>query len=359
MGARSNPGKGGAVEPLDVEKMIGELEIAVDRLRSLYEQYFLGFEKLEPMVPRKDVERRVHTLRKEQIRNTALRYRFNMLVQRYNTYQTHWQRICREIENGTYKRHLVRAKARFGDGAPRRSSTAPPGPPISPMTDALAMELADLDREFAPAHKIADTGFQLDSQPPTLTRVPAAASLRPPAPRGDSVRPPVWRRAPPAVPRKQNATAPTDPSVPDPMDDSELERLERSGIGRSRSAIPPAPASATRPKAPVASPPRSPLAQRAASPVATPLSPNPRIPQGQQPAASADDGLSEARVRQIYAQYVDAKRRHKESTAAITYEGVAKSLRESSAKLRQKHGKVVDFEVSEKDGKTILRPVLK
>ena len=35
----------------DIEKLVGELEIAVDRLRSLYEQYFMGIEKLEPTVP--------------------------------------------------------------------------------------------------------------------------------------------------------------------------------------------------------------------------------------------------------------------------------------------------------------------
>ena len=97
------------MEQSDVEKQIGDLEIAVDRLRSLYEQYFVGIEKIEPQVPRKDVDRRIYALRKEQIRNTALRFRFQMVLQRYNTYQTHWQRICREIENGTYKRHMIRA----------------------------------------------------------------------------------------------------------------------------------------------------------------------------------------------------------------------------------------------------------
>jgi hypothetical protein len=76
------------------------------------------------------------------------------------------------------------------------------------------------------------------------------------------------------------------------------------------------------------------------------------------PAASSGD-LSEQRVRALYQQYVDAKRRQNESTAAITYEGVAKSLRDSSAKLREKHGKSVDFEVTVRDGKTILKPVLK
>jgi hypothetical protein len=56
---------------------------------------------------------------------------------------------------------------------------------------------------------------------------------------------------------------------------------------------------------------------------------------------------------------VDAKRRHNESTATITYEAVAKTLRESQAKLREKHGKTIDFEVSVRDGKAILKPILK
>jgi hypothetical protein len=83
-----------------------------------------------------------------------------------------------------------------------------------------------------------------------------------------------------------------------------------------------------------------------------------RPPPAPAPRATSED-LSEARVRQIYAQYIEAKRRGNESTAAITYEAVAKSLRESSAKLRQRHGKAVDFEVATKDGKAILKPVIK
>jgi hypothetical protein len=75
------------------------------------------------------------------------------------------------------------------------------------------------------------------------------------------------------------------------------------------------------------------------------------------PALPTD--LPEARVRQLYAQYIDAKRRQNESTAAITYEAVAHSIRTSGAKLRQKLGRPVDFEVAIKDGHAILRPVVK
>ena len=302
-------------EPTEIEKLVGELELSVDRVRSLYEQYFMGIEKLEPTVPRKDVDRRIHILRKEQIRNTAQRFRFQMIIQRYNTYQTHWQRICREIENGTYKRHVIRAQQRFGEAGAkqrRRDSLNPPpsqapadlrAPAPQPLTDALALELAELDREFAPAgdaEEVDDLDVELVEEP----RRPV-----PTAPRHTA--------GPPPPPR---------PSQPQP-------------VWRKPSLVPPTP--------PPAQPPTSPKLRPA--PVAKP-----------EPPAARDPGeLPDARVRAIYAQYVDAKRRQNESTAAITYDAVAKSLRDSSAKLRQKHGKAVDFEVAIKDGKAILKPVLK
>src|ERR1044071_9529247 len=95
-------------EELDVA--LEELETRLERLRALYEQYFLGFEKIEPTVARKDVDRRIYLLRREKIRNTGKRFKMQTIIQRYNTFQQYWQRICREIENGTYKRHLARAE---------------------------------------------------------------------------------------------------------------------------------------------------------------------------------------------------------------------------------------------------------
>lgn len=98
----------------ELEVLVSELEVRTERLRKLYDQYFLGFEKLEPTVARKDVDRRLEVIRKEQLRNTALRFRFQMITQKYSTYQTLWARTCRAIEEGTFKRHLAKARARFG-----------------------------------------------------------------------------------------------------------------------------------------------------------------------------------------------------------------------------------------------------
>ena len=76
-------------------------------------------------------------------------------------------------------------------------------------------------------------------------------------------------------------------------------------------------------------------------------------------AASAESG--EERTRQLYSQYVETRRKQNEPTNAITYESLASTLKESTQRLKEKHGahKAVDFEVVVKDGKTILRPIVK
>jgi hypothetical protein len=317
------------VEQPEIEILVSELETAVDRLRSLYEQYFMGFEKLEPAVPRKDVDRKIHVLRKEHFRNTAMRFRFQMILQRYNTYQTHWQRVLREIEAGTYKRHVLRAERRFGDSSARRSAPPPPLPAAPP---ALPQPGAELSRDVAAQLAELDLDFDSPGTSPGIGPPSGRPTPGPPAPR------PNRSVASPLPPR------PT-PSVPSPLPPRPIPAL--------RPAAPPAvPPARPAPAAPAVIPASAAVRQ---APPPAPLPPRP----APVPLPRSDEGLSDERVRQIYAQYVDAKRRQNESTAAITYENVARSLRESSSKLQQKHGKKVDFEVTVKDGKTILKPILK
>jgi hypothetical protein len=94
----------------ETEAMLEDLELRINRLKILYEQYFLGMEKAEPVIARKEALRILQALLHTQIRNTALRFRFNNLKQRWNTYVTRWGRTLREIEQGTYSRHVARAR---------------------------------------------------------------------------------------------------------------------------------------------------------------------------------------------------------------------------------------------------------
>ena len=161
------------MNPKEQEIAIGELEDRVDRLRNIYEQYFLGFERLEPTVPRKDVDRRFAILRKEQIRNTAMRFRFNVITQKYNTYAQHWVRICRQIEEGTYKRHVRRAKARFGDG--------PNGPSANERDISIDIDTTEFDMDAVLEEINAENAARERLPPDTLPPPPserAAASAR-------------------------------------------------------------------------------------------------------------------------------------------------------------------------------------
>lgn len=131
----------------EVELLLTELESRTDRLRALYEQYFLGFERIEPQVARKDVERRLQTLLRIPFRNTALRFRFTMLQQRYNTYQTYWMRTCRRIEDGTYKRQIQRMKAKESDYL--RNVEAAAEDNVVEIAELADAELEDDDLESA------------------------------------------------------------------------------------------------------------------------------------------------------------------------------------------------------------------
>jgi hypothetical protein len=491
------------VEQSEVEIQIGDVEVAIDRLRSLYDQYFMGIERIEPAVARKDVDRRIYLLRKEQIRNTALRFRFQMILQRYNMFQSHWQRVCREIENGTYKRHVVRAEQRFGRTGPKRRSSAPPAPattessdpakapsslpppvaasasqglppvtasasqglppiaatasaaqglsrppplpgapsqshepgrplgpprakpePGAPLPDHLAKELAELDKEFAPASPQDDWLLTAARRSP-LARPPAVGP-RPLA--GQPAAPPRTMTFPPPA-RVEGAPPPRVEGAPGPRTEGISPRLEGTSstgfVGSLRSLAPPLPGPRVAPSPSAASPPPpvpartaapanpGPAAQPAAPSVATltptvvkpptpallatmnpgaakpsataarpapsaatptshaapasvpapkpaaPVVRPPSIPVPRPAAKSAEDGLSDNRVRQLYVEFVEAKRRQNESTAAITYDAVAKNLRDSSERLRQRHGKPIDFEITIRDGKAFLKPVLK
>ena len=40
------------MEGIEIDKALEDLETRIERLRALYEQYFMGFEKIEPQTPR-------------------------------------------------------------------------------------------------------------------------------------------------------------------------------------------------------------------------------------------------------------------------------------------------------------------
>ena len=283
--------------PKEFEISLSDAEVQLSRIKHLYEQWFQGIERIEPQIPRKQFDRALHELRKVKPRNTALRFRFQTLIQRYTTLQTYWRRIGRQIEEGTYRRDLLRARRRREasraerqqERAGRSSSPVELDPNADVNMDELIADASDRMDELLKAPKPSSKVATLDLEAPEATRPVAAPQSEQPAARFGK---PQSRR--PALKREKSSPA----------------------ITPSRRAPP---AITTRSKGP-----------------------------------------GEARMRQIYDSYVEAKRSNNERTDKIDYETVAKSLKKMVPKLDRKHkGKRVDFKVVVKDGKVGIKPVVK
>jgi len=310
---------------------VDELDTRLERLRVLMDMYFQGIEKIPPNVVQKDVDRRIWILRREKIRNTGTRFRFQQIVQRYNTFGSYWQRILREIENGTYKRDVLRAKKRFGPDAQKAPVPAVDTPSSVELNeDDLMDDLSD----FGDLGPLPTAPRAAPPPPPHKPAAPPPAVAKPSIPA--SLRSPI----PSAPPRVQPKPPPPSPAVPQILakkveNDDDLDDMLDAALGPAAHA-------------PGKAPPK---------PIAAPVVERPRpqpVVARPQPAQSGED------YRRVYAQYVEARRKNGESTAGITYETLAKSLQQTKDKLRDRTaGKKIDFEVAVKDGKTILKPVVR
>lgn len=97
---------------MDPKAAIGSLEAQLNQLKVAYEQYFLGIEPRVPAQLRQTVEQAIRDLSTAQLQNTADRYRFKSIQQRYQSFRRRWDETLRKIEAGTYQRHLFKANLR-------------------------------------------------------------------------------------------------------------------------------------------------------------------------------------------------------------------------------------------------------
>jgi hypothetical protein len=379
------------VGPEEIDSALDELENRLDRLRSLYEQYFIGIEKIEPAIARKDVDRRIWILRRTQIRNTMRRFRLQTLIQRYNTFQQYWTRICREIENGTYVRHMLKAKKNFGaepktwaakkrlglfrrdkqaDGPAEASPSQPPAahsaPPVGASDfdsseDTVLKEPTGQRSTFNAqatlrATKLEDLGpldLDFDDAPTAIqAKAPAPKTLKTGSPVAD---PKLAPPPAPTAPAERPANAAPKPAT-GPIPNTVLRTKPALPTAK---ATPLAQPSTTKPQQPPAPAPAAPAARLPVEP-APAARPAPVQRPAARPAEAADSGgVSDERLRQLHAELV-ATRRKLNQADNVSIDSLGKSLRETATKLRAAHqGRAVDFQVIVKDGKPVVKPVVR
>ncbi len=117
------------------------LDVALTELKAHYEQYFLGVERQPPNPAYAEVRARLAKLRAGYVRSAVLKFRIQAVQQRFTTYDRLWQRTLQEMENGTYRRDLFKARRRrktveapIASGpAKAEGAAAPSGTPVAPV----------------------------------------------------------------------------------------------------------------------------------------------------------------------------------------------------------------------------------
>ncbi|MDY7226175.1 MXAN_5187 C-terminal domain-containing protein [Hyalangium rubrum] len=192
-------------------KECDEIEEELAALRVTYEQYFLGNERFPPVRAHEDLKKRLIRLKGGLVRNTAAKFRMNSLHTKFLTYERLWQRTLMEIESGTYKRDLFKAKRRAqkSTGEGKRKGAIE----LEELGDDDLMEVEDIvPNEPVPVKPAARGGFVPQPVDDTPTFRPVAATPVPVIPTVPVV--PTVAPAVSGTPFRGTAAVPSVPSVP-------------------------------------------------------------------------------------------------------------------------------------------------
>jgi hypothetical protein len=118
---------------------IDELDEGITNLQVLYEKYFLGIDRRPPEQERKKVSTRMRELRTTMVKNTALKFRIQTLFAKLISFERMWDRTLREMEEGTYKRDVFKAKLRVQQPKPKEA----PGEKSPEISDDKLRRLYD------------------------------------------------------------------------------------------------------------------------------------------------------------------------------------------------------------------------
>lgn len=333
-GGRTSGTKLGDAESAAKECTLVEADLM--ELKAAYEQYFLGQERRPPAQLHADLKKRVQALRNTFVNSTPVKFRIQNLQQRVTTFERLWERSLLEMENGTYRRDLYKAKRHLEQRHNKKKSGASDG--LDDLHIDEDLDLSDLD-----SGDDLDSAMAAAAEAVAKPKVPAVAPLVP--------------AIAPSVP----AIAPLVPGVAPvarPVTSSGIPAITavHPGATGSNPALKPVGATGSNPalQRPVTNPAIRPPAVTGSNPALKPPPSRPAAPVG------SDGGLNEQKIKAIYDAYVMAKRRCGEDTSKLSLDSVATTLRSQVPTLMKQHNaKSVEFKVVIKDGKAVLRALPK
>jgi hypothetical protein len=373
----------------DLEEVLESLEKLMDRTKVMFEQYFMGIQKVAPMQLHRDVERKVRELTQQQIRNTGLRFRFTTLCQKFGSYNTYWKRTMREIEQGRYVRDLQRVKRKVeqsGDDLPEELLVKLPKlaqdrirrdrarlAKTQGLADRPAVEKASIlfTAPVETVHEIDEEDTLFDdadidnlfgsireqSQVSPLPEAPEPPQARPePPPR---MEPPRARPEPPPKVEPPPPRKPIGPIVPASVT-TQMQKLtsQKAAPGAPPAAkgppVVPPPLRSAAPAPPVPKP-TVPGPEAKAAPPAKPVAPPPPAAAARPAPPAVPPGMTEKQCRELHARYAKARELVGDKTE-VSYDKLLTTLNKQAPAIMKEHGaKGVDFQVVVRGDKVVLK----
>jgi hypothetical protein len=134
----------------DSGQLLKECEILDGELAALkarYEQYFLGIERNPPSIAHRALRQRIDTLKPSIARTAVVKVKIQNIHQKLQTYERLWARTCQEMENGTYRRDVFKARLHAKQREEQRQRPEPTPvsapPPASSLADATLRSIYD------------------------------------------------------------------------------------------------------------------------------------------------------------------------------------------------------------------------
>jgi hypothetical protein len=142
---------------LSSDQRLRQAESDLQVVRSMYEQYFLGIIKREPVKEHQRFKDQLRNISNNDLKTTALKFKYQAVYAQYIQLNQMWGKVLRQIEEGTYKRDLFLLDKKVKATQDKTKSPAAGKPAATAATHDTKLEkLYETMQKMAPNQKLPD-----------------------------------------------------------------------------------------------------------------------------------------------------------------------------------------------------------
>lgn len=144
----------------EIELHIDRFEAMIAELKVQYEQYFVDILPQPPEKLHQAAKRTMRELLKAPFKNSAHRFRLRTLIQRFQTFETYWERVQKQREDGTYSKDVFKAEVRQMQAEDQKRAASKQGAAEARLRDLFSSYQTALKNTGVAADKVNFDAFK-------------------------------------------------------------------------------------------------------------------------------------------------------------------------------------------------------